>query len=377
LLPNIDAIWQKATTTPPSTFSSSSPKFQHRLTYAMEEVQWRRLYHSSGRYQQALLISITQNPSTSVWLTTPPLESEPGYSMSDLAYRLACRHRLGLLPYDDLRSKACVTCARRNVETPTLLDDPDHAHSCTLQEGTSVKFRHDTSKMVVAGLVRSCNAHVVVEPQFPPLLVTELDTTTGRPITSVRPPVGIHGDLLVVHHNTCQLIDFTVARPTQMTLLRGSATGTDMTFTHPLVAAAAAEKRKHVTYDAECAAHGWKLVPFVMESTGALGTEASQLLERMSAHCTDRSPADFLLHAHRMLSVALQSGNAHVASHGAASLLLHEYTTGLGYLDGRGPGVHRQGRLARAAAESDEQPHWRTTIHGGYRCARVGVRTAA
>jgi hypothetical protein len=370
LLQNIDAIWQKATTTPPST--SSLPKLQHRLTYAMEDVQWRRLYHSCGRYQQALLISLTQNPSTSVWLTTPPLESEPGYSMSDLAYRLACRHRLGLLPFDDLRSKACVTCARRNIETPTLLADPDHAHSCTLQEGTSVKFRHDTSKMVVAGLSRSCGGHVIVEPQFPPRLVTELDGATGRPNTVARPPIGIHGDLLIVHNNTCQLIDFTVARPTQMTLLRGNVTDAGKTFTQPLIAAAAAEKRKHGTYDAECAVHGWKLVPFVMESTGALGTEALQLLERMSAHCTDRSPSDFLLHAHRMLSVALQSGNAHVASQGAAGILLCKYSAGS---DGRGPGVHQRGRLARAAA--DWTTDVRSIVHAGYRCARVGVHTAA
>ena len=88
-----------------------------------------------------------------------------------------------------------------------------------------------------------------------------------------------------------------------------------------------------------------------MESVGAFGTEASLLLERLSSHCTDRSPADFLLHAHRMLSVALQSGNAHVASQGAAGILMREYSAGFGSPDGRGPGVHRRGRLADAASE--------------------------
>ena len=34
-------------------------------------------------------------------------------------------------------------------------------------------------------------------------------------------------------------------------------------------------------YDAECLKHGWKLVPFVMESLGAKGTEARQLLQRV------------------------------------------------------------------------------------------------
>ena len=58
----------------------------------------------------------------------------------------------------------------------------------------------------------------------------------------------VHGDLLLVRGNSRQLIDVTVVRPTTLTLLRGPAlTGTHL---QPLVAAAAAEKRKHDSYDA-------------------------------------------------------------------------------------------------------------------------------
>lgn len=41
---------------------------------------------------------------------------------------LAVRHRLGLLPYDDLRNELGVSCASRNLETAV---DPDHAEATT------------------------------------------------------------------------------------------------------------------------------------------------------------------------------------------------------------------------------------------------------
>ena len=37
---------------------------------------------------------------------------------------LAVRHRLGMLPYDDLRDEFCVACARRSNDIPALLEDP-------------------------------------------------------------------------------------------------------------------------------------------------------------------------------------------------------------------------------------------------------------
>jgi len=43
----------------------------------------------------------------------PPLSSEPGYRLHDEDYRLAIRHRLGQLPFDDLRDELCIGCARR------------------------------------------------------------------------------------------------------------------------------------------------------------------------------------------------------------------------------------------------------------------------
>ena len=161
-----------------------------------------------------------------------------------------------------------------------------------------------------------------VEPRFPITVETRYEPTLGghQHVQHINKP-GQHGDLLLVRGSTRQLIDVTVARPTTLTLLRGPAsTGSHL---QPLAAAAQAEKRKHDTYDAECSKHGWKLVPFTLESLGAKGAEATQLLQRMSAHSLDKSPAAFLEHADHMLSAALQTGSTWPA----ADLLLHSYRT--------------------------------------------------
>jgi len=49
------------------------------------------------------------------------------------------RHRLGLLPYDNLRDALCVNCADRNLETPALLIDPDH--ECALAQAAAGQQR--------------------------------------------------------------------------------------------------------------------------------------------------------------------------------------------------------------------------------------------
>jgi hypothetical protein len=90
----------------------------------------------------------------------------------------------------------------------------------------------------------------------------------------------------------------------------------------PLVAAADAEARKLRTYSAACARAGWTMVPVAFESYGGKGKHATALLKRMAAHSLDKSPEAFLVHAERVLSVALQTGNAGVAGQGTAELHL-------------------------------------------------------
>ena len=271
----------------------------------------------------------------------------------------------------------------RNKETPSLLEDPDHAHSCLYQEGTSVKLRHDLIKLVLAELARQCNYHVEVEPDFPPRLESHYNVSTGESTITPANQVDIRGDLLLIRDNTRQLIDVTVARPTSMTHLSQSETSINGAHLHPLIAATEAEKYKHRKYDQECSTHGWKLVPFALESLGGKGKEATQLLQRMSAHCVDRTPNEFLTHANRLLSVTLQRGNAFVSSHGAADLLRREYHQSNLNSPGRHgrSGVNHQKRMQVRATKNSSSftshADIRGVIHGNFRSSRIGVRRAA
>ena len=111
------------------------------------------------------------------------------------------------------------------------------------------------------------------------------------------------------------------------------------------------------------------MVPFAMESLGAKGKEATRLLQQMSAHCRDMSPTAFLAHADRVLSCALQAGNADVSARGAADLLLHAYRDHLHST--RGPGVNQLRRTASADREKAAEG-FGAIVHADYRSARIG-----
>ena len=377
LTQSIDDSWQRAHTGPTV---SSALKLQHALTCSVEATLWMRLFNSSSRYQQTILTSLTLNDSTSAWLTTSPTSSEPAYCMRNAAFQLAARHRLGLLPYTELRDELCVGCTARDKETPALLTDPDHAHSCISQKGGSKQRRHDALKTALAGLARSCGYHVEVEPAFP-LLPTDrtgsrADESQAHRLTRAGEPDRRRGDLLLLRDNSRLLIDVTVVRPTAPTQLQrlSAVAGAHM---QPLVTADAAEQLKHRKYDSECAKHGWKLVPFVLETYGAAGTAARQLLQRMAPHAIDHKPDEFIAHAARVLSVALQVGNAGVAAQATADLYLQQHRRGVAGLSARsssGPNQRQRHRIAvaeqhqaRAAA-----PHsFAAFAHPGLHSCRV------
>ena len=362
-----------------SSSASSAPsalKLQHAVTASLEATAWMRLFNGSGRYQQTILTSLTLNHSTSAWLTLSPLCDVPAYCMRDADYRLAARHRLGMLPYSQLRDEWCSGCATRDCEATALLNDPDHAHSCIAQRGGSRQHRHDAVKNALAGLARSCGFHVEVEPQFP--LVPRVSTAAAAAAANKRQqsdePDKRRGDLLLLRDNVRLLIDVTVVRPTAPTQLRAaSATGPHL---QPLAAAAAAELQKHRKYDSQCAAHGWTLVPFVLETYGAHGTQARQLLQRMAPHAVDHSPEAFLAHATAVLSVALQAGNAHVAAQATAQLYLQQHRRGVAGLTsgvGSGPSAMQRKRANAALKESHSSSplSFGDIAHAGLHSSRV------
>jgi len=74
------------------------------------------------------------------------------------------------------------------------------------------------------------------------------------------------------------------------------------------------EHSKHSKYDDLCKQYNWKMVPFVMESYGSLGSEAMQYIDTIVQDCDHPQAAkNYLLNC---LSVALQTGNGNVAQIG-------------------------------------------------------------
>lgn len=70
----------------------------------------------------------------------------------------------------------------------------------------------------------------------------------------------------------------------------------------------------------------------------------------MAAHSMEHSPADFLLHAHKRLSVALQSSNANTAQLPMQNFHLHQLAAGM-YMDEKNRDQHwaRTTKYAQAA----------------------------
>ena len=99
------------------------------------------------------------------------------------------------------------------------------------------------------------------------------------------------------------------------------------------------------------------------------------------------SPAGFLMHVDRVLSVALQTGNAGVAMQGTAELHVQAYRRGFdptGYSQhhGRsGPGKHHQAHYVQHSAISSGLSGYpldlSSIVHADVHSARVGVRRAA
>jgi len=220
--------------------------------------------------------------------------------MSGANFRMALRHRLGLLPADSLRDRHCAQCKR----LPSFTADPDHFHSCPLLRRTACTQRHNDTMDVVMGLARSVGYTAIREPNH-----------HLRPESMQRGALdyNAHGDILLLKHDERLYLDVSVTRPTSATNLARAAITSE-----PLIAAKRREREKHAMYDELCALNDYTMVPFVLETYGGLGAEAHALLVKLGRHAEDGS--HFLRHALNRLSVVLQAGNATVAHTGLTVL---------------------------------------------------------
>ena len=71
--------------------------------------------------------------------------------------------------------------------------------------------------------------------------------------------------------------------------------------------------QKSLKYETSCAEQGMEFKPFVMESHGALGESAEEVLNRLTTYGVDVlgcEKAELLGYLHRRVAIALQRGNA-------------------------------------------------------------------
>lgn len=180
------------------------------------------------------------------------------------------------------------------------------------------------------------------------------------------------GDLLLLRHNTRLLVDVTVRRPTGATEMRLRDT------TIPLATATAAEKAKHVKYDAACERENLRMVPFALESYGAKGKQARKLLLKLADASEELSAAAFLRHASAVLSVALQCGNADIAARGTQALRVHQLNEQTG-MDGASTGVSQSSRhtqrMSRARQCQQAEPLQVHAFHALWHAAAAAAST--
>ena len=220
--------------------------------------------------------------------------------MDNESFKLAVRHHMGLIPYDELHKEKCRMC----VTQTKFAEDHDHFHSCSKHKRTVGSARHSDLMSAVMKLARSVGFYASREPN-----------DHMRPAGQHMRDEGFnsHADILLLKHNLKYYVDVSVVRSTQASKLKQQSNPTT-----PLQAAGYRAKSKHKKYDEICRVNGYQMVPFVIESTGALAPEGRQLLKLLSEHASDSdlSPREWLAHAYNYISVVLQNGNARIAQGG-------------------------------------------------------------
>ena len=229
--------------------------------------------------------------------------------MTDDSFRLALRHRLGLLPYDALAKAHCANpCCTKDGGKALFTTDPDHFHSCHAYKRSSLTVRHNNLVHVLMRLARSVGFYASHEPSHHqrPQQAADNKLTDGW---------NDHADILLVKHDRRLYVDVTVTRPTTSGRL-SKPTEAAAVLTTPLYSCRQPANRKHALYDEIATLNGYEMIPFVVETYGGLAPEARALLRTLSSHAEDTSEREWLRHAQRCISIALQSGNAFVAQTG-------------------------------------------------------------
>lgn len=307
---SIDSLWKRAQAhikTRGQLSFLQAEKLQHDATMKIEERIQKELHARSVPFRQALLTA-NAVPHSAAFLTVLP--TQPCYRMADAAMRLGMRHRLGLLPYEQLANKSCVC----RFHTP-FIADPDHFHSCDKFKRTFLTQRHNNLVQVLMDLAINAGFTAIREPNSH---LRPEDVSEQAPLSK---DYNLHADILLLKHDLKLYVDVTVCRPTNSTNLTLKSS-----LTKPLHSTRAPASGKHSKYDEIAKINGYKMIPFAIESYGGIGREGSDFLRTLAAHSREYTPAAFLLHARKRLSVTLQSSNANIAQLAMQQFHLHHHS---------------------------------------------------
>ena len=285
-------------------------QLQHELTHRIELQLYERHFRSCSLYQRTILTALNLNRNTSAWLTALPTAF--AYRLRDSTFRLATRHRLGLLPFDSLKGRT--KCHRSCASAPSsshFNSDPAHLHSCFFNRGSPLNQRHNDLAATLGKLAQLAGFVVVREPMHH--LRGESQVTPGSEKWNE------HSDLLFLKEDRRLYVEVSVARPTGNMFTR-NATAT----WKPLVAAQHRTVEKRKKYAELAARNDYELLVFAGETYGGLSHEGRRLLRILASH----APAEigervFLTHAYRAVSCCLQRGNA-LLEQGAIQRMLVE-----------------------------------------------------
>ena len=210
--------------------------------------------------------------------------------MSSSEFSLAARLRLFLPPSDHLGPR----CSCRSY--PLLAHDPSHFLSCGLLKDLR-RVRHDRIVRHFSSLIQRVGGVCQIEPSHFPI---------ARP------------DLLVFLFDSSYLLDLVVSHPAAPSYLSKPL---------PLTCSKYAESRK-ISHYASSLPPDSSLVPFALETFGAIGFQASRFLQLLISTARDTLSSSLPSPPiSASLAILLQKCNAYILSRGVvlsrSRLFLH------------------------------------------------------
>jgi hypothetical protein len=149
-------------------------------------------------------------------------------------------------------------------------------------------------------------------------------------------------DILMMRHSQLLYVDVQICRPTAPFCMRQYPVAIQSI---PLQSTLKKEKQKQLKYGEISRKNNYDFIPFVLESLGGLGECAQRLIKTLAKQVTGMSETQFIKHARRRISVALQIGNANSLLESLQKIYMLQYNQIPHQpLRGRGQKAHPQWR---------------------------------